>query len=123
MPAVLKAHSNAVLRSQKYSRIHAAIMSRPVTADMELQVLSCRTHAVSCQLVSGKRCRSVERIVVGQVARFWCRDPLCTSSTMPEEMLISAMKPGCEVCVVTKEAADVGSSPAEKEPGITRTSN
>ena len=122
-PAALNAHSTASLRSQKYCRIQVLIISMAVTAELLLQMLSCRDHLVSCQEVSGKRSRKHGSNDDGPATRFCSISPVCTRLTIPDAMLIMAMKLGFDTCVVMKVDAASGSSWEENDPGIIRISN
>lgn len=52
-----------------------------------------------------------------------CRIPVCTKCTMPDPMLITAMRFGLAHCSVMNDVADTGNSAAENDPGIKRISN
>ncbi len=122
MPAAFSTHSTASCLSQKYSRIHVAIMSRAETVELLLQIFSCRLQVECCQRVSGYCCRSVDSRDLGAAARTLYRIPVCTRWEMPEAMLITATRFGLKHCRAKNSKADCDNSTEEKDPGIIRIS-
>jgi hypothetical protein len=122
MPATTSTHSTASLLSQKYSRIHVAIISSAEIAELLLHTLSWRAQEECCHSVSGYRCWSSGKRFLGAEARVPCKIPAWIRKEMPEAMLIMARRLGLRHWEVRKLVAQTGSSVEEKEPGISRIS-
>jgi hypothetical protein len=96
IPTAFNTHSTAALRSQKYILMNVRIMSSALTAELLLHTLPCRSQGVTRQLTSGYRCLRAGSRERGADTRRWFNKEVCARCRIPETMLISAMKEGCE---------------------------
>ena len=98
-------------------------MSREEIAELLLHIFSCRAQEDCCHEVPGYCCWSAGRKQRGAAARTLCKMPVWTKCTIPDAMLMMAIRFGLLHCAVINDVADTGNSVDEYDPGMMRMSN